>query len=378
MSDALTIRDRLFGPTERPVARAGDGVAGADGSSNNEDSYAELLSDVVRRVRELSRRPRTAAASRTTRSWRGGPLDALVGAAGQRWRERRRGPLSASSAAPRPPSAVPNPAVLPVVDPAVAPDEWLDLSDQVPAGVESDTTGAARRPDASSAWVVGVDTAGRAAPGTGVAVDDAWIDADVAGDAKPHGPGGSDDAEETPPRRAPFTNLISGVAVEIDLRARPMRPVLPTTPVDHVGEVAGLGEQREVATNVVARGIRFPMAIDDDGGVMLVSASQRVASSVYALLSTAIGSRVMRPDLGCAIWDLTGRRVDAETVASLAAAVRDAIERWVPEATLDAVDVASEPDDPSRVVISVAFRSGSPTVAHTMTYPFRLSSPEEP
>lgn len=51
-------------------------------------------------------------------------------------------------------------------------------------------------------------------------------------------------------------------------------------------------------------GWKFPLNIDEQGSVELVSEDESVAESIWIILSTARGERLMHPEFGCGIHEL--------------------------------------------------------------------------
>ena len=66
--------------------------------------------------------------------------------------------------------------------------------------------------------------------------------------------------------------------------------------------------------NFIGRGWAFPARIDTRGGVALVVGDDEIEASLRMILGTALGERVMRPEFGCAIWDLVFAPVNATTL----------------------------------------------------------------
>ncbi len=70
----------------------------------------------------------------------------------------------------------------------------------------------------------------------------------------------------------------------------------------------------------------------------LVSGPDELDAAIRMILSTMPGERVMRPEFGCAMWNLLFAPLTAGTLGLIEQAVREALERWEPRIVLDRVD----------------------------------------
>lgn len=72
-----------------------------------------------------------------------------------------------------------------------------------------------------------------------------------------------------------------------------------------------------------------------------VAYDAHIAQSIQDILTTPIGSRVMRRDYGSALPDLIDAPISGETVIDLYAATAEAIDLWEPRFALSRVQVAA-------------------------------------
>ncbi|MGD9528296.1 GPW/gp25 family protein [Pseudonocardia sp.] len=126
-------------------------------------------------------------------------------------------------------------------------------------------------------------------------------------------------------------------------------------------------------TDLTGRGWAFPVAVDADGRVRTASGDEVVRRSIWTILGTAPGERVMRPDFGCGIHDLVFDVLDAGTASAVAAAVTEALADWEPR--IDVVDVRAVPDDadPTRLLIEIDYRVRATNSRLNLVYPFYLA-----
>ncbi len=97
-----------------------------------------------------------------------------------------------------------------------------------------------------------------------------------------------------------------------------------------------------------------------------------IRQSIWTILSTAPGERVMRPDFGCGIHDMVFGPNDAATANAVAGAVQRALSRWEPR--IDVLDVyaAADPADRRRLLVEINYQIRSTNSRFNLVYPFYL------
>ena len=131
-----------------------------------------------------------------------------------------------------------------------------------------------------------------------------------------------------------------------------------------------------VESDFVGRTIAFPLVVDHTGAVALISGPEAIERGMTIILSTAPGERVMRPNFGCAIWDLLFDPVNANTLGLMAECVRQALGQWEPRIDVDSVRAAPDPAEASLVLIEVDYRIRVTNDRRNLVYPFYVI-PEE-
>jgi phage baseplate assembly protein W len=99
---------------------------------------------------------------------------------------------------------------------------------------------------------------------------------------------------------------------------------------------------------------------------------ERVRQSVWIILSTAKGERVMRPDFGCGIHDLVFAPNTASTSGQLVTAVRDALLRFEPRIDVRDVDVQRSGDSGEVLLLSIDYEVRATNNVFNLVYPFYL------
>ena len=80
-----------------------------------------------------------------------------------------------------------------------------------------------------------------------------------------------------------------------------------------------------------------------------IAGLSHLRQSITDILTTPVGSRVMRRDYGSRLFELVDAPLDGSTLVALFAATAEALDRWEPRFRLDRVQVQS--GEPGRVVL---------------------------
>ncbi|HKQ06544.1 MAG TPA: GPW/gp25 family protein [Blastocatellia bacterium] len=98
---------------------------------------------------------------------------------------------------------------------------------------------------------------------------------------------------------------------------------------------------------------------------------ESVRQSIWLILGTAKGERVMRPDFGCGIYDLVFETNSASTAGRIEEEVRDALLFFEPRIDVLAVHVTSEGQG-ERLLISIDYQVRATDNLFNLVYPFYL------
>src|SRR5690349_16167310 len=101
--------------------------------------------------------------------------------------------------------------------------------------------------------------------------------------------------------------------------------------------------------SVLGVGWGFPVVLDErpDGRAARFTVAEyeeAMRQSIWIILSTAKGERVMRPDFGSSLNDLAFAVNNSTTQAMAAFEVREALQNWEPRIEVLGVDVSSAGD----------------------------------
>jgi phage baseplate assembly protein W len=100
---------------------------------------------------------------------------------------------------------------------------------------------------------------------------------------------------------------------------------------------------------------------------------KKVEESIYIILGTAKGERVMLPDFGCGIHDLVFSPNNASTNASVVQEVRTALVDYEPRIDVLDVDVEVSSDHANLLLIRISYRIRANNSMNNLVYPFYIT-----
>lgn len=108
--------------------------------------------------------------------------------------------------------------------------------------------------------------------------------------------------------------------------------------------------------------LAFPFRVDGRGRTAATDYDRHVRDMVELLLFTRAGERVMRPDFGCGLLDLTFEPNSPELAASLQLSIQAALQHWLGDVIdISSLDVESQ-DGTLRITLSYVLRAtGTPS-----------------
>jgi phage baseplate assembly protein W len=120
----------------------------------------------------------------------------------------------------------------------------------------------------------------------------------------------------------------------------------------------------------VGAGWAFPPAVDERGGIALVTRERELEQAMQIILLTYPGERPMRPAFGSRLRDFVFRSADQSTAAELALEVQNAIRQWEPR--VDVIDVLVAPDDieRNRLDVEVIYAIKHTNDRRNLVFPF--------
>lgn len=120
-------------------------------------------------------------------------------------------------------------------------------------------------------------------------------------------------------------------------------------------------------------GLAFPVAVGPHGGLSLASGERSIAQSIWLILSTAPGERVMHPEFGCGIQTQVFAPNSAATHAELAHHVEESLLRFEPRIDVLDVRVTGEGDLDNVALIAVDYWVRDNNTLGNVVYPFYIT-----
>jgi len=120
----------------------------------------------------------------------------------------------------------------------------------------------------------------------------------------------------------------------------------------------------------VGVGWAFPPAVDDRGGIAMVSSTEELEQAIQIILLTYPGERPMRPRFGSRMRDFVFRSADHSTAAELALEVRTAVRQWEPRVDVYDVIVQPDPIERTRLNVEIVYTIKRTNDMRNLVFPF--------
>jgi phage baseplate assembly protein W len=123
----------------------------------------------------------------------------------------------------------------------------------------------------------------------------------------------------------------------------------------------------------LGRGWAFPVQLDDkEGTIRLSEYDQDIRESIWIILSTAKGERVMRPDFGCGIHDLVFEVINTGSLAEIEDMVRQALGLFEPRIDVIQVKALTGGGFDGQLRISIDYLIRGTNNQLNLVYPFYI------
>lgn len=127
----------------------------------------------------------------------------------------------------------------------------------------------------------------------------------------------------------------------------------------------------------LGKGWSYPVGVDRSGGVSLSELEESVRQSIFSILGTAPGERVMRPHFGCDIHDLVYAPNNLSTAGLASHFCVEALQKWEPRITAIEAEATPSESEPNVLEIRVQYKVRANNSSHNLVYPFYLRRSEE-
>jgi uncharacterized protein len=127
-------------------------------------------------------------------------------------------------------------------------------------------------------------------------------------------------------------------------------------------------------TDILGKGIAFPLQLNSRGGIKDSSQAQKIKESMLMIIGTQYGERLMRPNFGCNLKSLLFAVNNQETANLARHYVQEGLTTWEPRIILEDVTVTNNYKNHT-LLIKVSYRIKSTYEAQNLVYPFYLEQP---
>jgi phage baseplate assembly protein W len=129
-----------------------------------------------------------------------------------------------------------------------------------------------------------------------------------------------------------------------------------------------IGQNRDY----LGSGWKFPLQVTPAGKIAQSSYEQRVEESIFLILSTAKGERLMLSDFGCGMHDLVFAPNNESTISLVIHTVHEALTDQEPRIDLLDVNAETAPEQPDVLLIRIDYRIRANQAIGNLVYPFYL------
>jgi phage baseplate assembly protein W len=126
-------------------------------------------------------------------------------------------------------------------------------------------------------------------------------------------------------------------------------------------------------SSFLGTGWAFPPAFDDFGrGALLASAETDIEQSLFILLSTTPGERVMQPDYGCDLRRLVFEPLNQNTLTDIKDTITRAVRLFEPRIVLELITTDDSDAREGRLKIGLEYTVISTNTRTNMVFPLYL------
>jgi uncharacterized protein len=123
----------------------------------------------------------------------------------------------------------------------------------------------------------------------------------------------------------------------------------------------------------LGKGWKFPLQVDANGGIAMSRYEQSIEESIYIILGTAKGERLMMPEFGCGIHDIVFSPNNPAVVTMIVDATRKALVTGEPRIDVLGIDAQTSVEEPNVLIIRINYRVRTNNTVENIVYPFYIT-----
>lgn len=123
----------------------------------------------------------------------------------------------------------------------------------------------------------------------------------------------------------------------------------------------------------LGRGFSFPPQVDPaTGSFVMCGEEQDIRQSIYLILMTRRGERVMMPDFGCNLHEYVFELPDGASMNMLREEITDALVRWEPRITDTQVEVDLDGIGEGKLLLEISYVVRATNNPNNLVFPYYL------
>lgn len=127
---------------------------------------------------------------------------------------------------------------------------------------------------------------------------------------------------------------------------------------------------------ILGKRIAFPLQLNDRNELAMVDGDISIRQSIYLIIMTVPGERVVRPTFGCRIHELIFDPINGKTAITAKRYVEEAIQRWEPRIDIEEIDVGLGDYDRGELLINIRYRHKNRPDPRSLVFPYYLNPAE--
>lgn len=127
-----------------------------------------------------------------------------------------------------------------------------------------------------------------------------------------------------------------------------------------------------MAKDFLGIGWKYPVRVGNEGRIAMSQYETDIKESIWIIIGTAKGERMMRPDFGCGIHELVFAPINTATITLVENSVKEALTFWEPRVELIKVAALSEYAAEGKLLVNIDYRVRTTNNRFNLVYPFYL------
>ncbi len=124
---------------------------------------------------------------------------------------------------------------------------------------------------------------------------------------------------------------------------------------------------------ILGKRIAFPLHLDDRNQLAMSDGDMAVRQSIYLIVMTVPGERVLRPEFGCRIHELIFDPINKQTMITAKRYVEEAIRRWEPRISVEELVVDVGDMDRAELLINIKYKHKNRPDPRSLVFPYYLN-----